>query len=98
MTKIKCAKCEEVLREGVVCIDCEGTYHRKCEKIKAGEGKSDYICKSCERKQRIFGKDNVTEVNAAEVRIEEPGGSGDSLRSEIDALKSEIASLKEIRI
>jgi len=23
MTKMKCAKCEEVLREGVVCIDCK---------------------------------------------------------------------------
>jgi len=55
MTKMKCAKCEEVLREGGVCIDCKGTYHRKCEKINAGEGKSDYICKGCERKQRIFG-------------------------------------------
>jgi len=93
MTKIKCAKCEEVLRG--VCIDCKGTYHRKCEKVKAGEGKSD-VCKGCERKKRIPGDDNVVEANAAEVRIVEPGRSEVSLRSEIESLKSEIASLKEI--
>jgi len=101
MTKIKCAKCEEVLREGILCIDCKGIYHRKCEKVKAGEGKTEAkdVCKGCERKRRILGVDNAVGVIEMEEGAEESGhgsDSSDSLRSEIQALKAEIASLKEI--
>jgi len=96
MTKVKCAKCEEVLREGILCI---GIYHRNCGKVKAGEGKTDYVYKGCERKRRILGVDNAVEVIEIEEGAEESGhvsDSSDSLRSEIQALKAEIASLKEI--
>jgi len=40
-------------------LTVKGTYHRKCEKVKAGEGKTDYVCKGCERKRRILGVDNM---------------------------------------
>jgi len=99
MDKLICAKltCQEIVKEGISCIDCKGIYHRKCEGVKRGEGQQGYICKQCEIKKRICGEESITEVQSvSEVSMVRLTGVEDILRSEIESLKKELASLKEI--
>lgn len=96
MTDIICAnqKCQSVVKEGIICIVCKGVYHRKCEKVKAGEGKENYQCKYCVKKGNTLGKESVGEE--PEVRIVGLTDSESRLRKENESLKEEVASLKEI--
>lgn len=42
-----CGKCEKVVKAGIKCVKCDKWFHRKCEKVPAGEGSNDYVCKTC---------------------------------------------------
>ena len=107
---LSCFKCKETLRSGIHCVQCKNIFHRKCEKVPAGEGKSSYLCKLCSQKRSIFEEENHVLVESqAEDLSNEIANTSDSnlcfskksecmfLREENEKLKTEIESLKEMK-